>query len=287
MTEADLADGLRLSRASGWNQTLEDWRLLLSLGPGLFRVARRERTRRGLGRRRALRRRARLDLHDPRRPRAARSRPRHADLRRGAAPLRGRGARGSPALRRPGRDPRRPRHLPPARLLGRPPGSCGMRVGAARPAARSPGRRRAARRRRISTAVLERDRQVFGADRGALLRCAFASAPELAWTTTARRLLLRPSRRPLRTTSARSWPRTAECASPWSRACLSRPAQPAADPGRASRPRLAGGALASWASASSGRFTRMYLGEATPLARAGAGARDLRPGVRLRMRSLA
>ncbi len=39
MTEADLEDGLRLSRASGWNQTLEDWRLLLSLGPGLFRVA--------------------------------------------------------------------------------------------------------------------------------------------------------------------------------------------------------------------------------------------------------
>ncbi len=38
MTEADLADGLRLSRASGWNQTLDDWRLLLSLGPGLFRV---------------------------------------------------------------------------------------------------------------------------------------------------------------------------------------------------------------------------------------------------------
>jgi len=32
MTEADLAEGLRLSRASGWNQTLADWRLLLSLG---------------------------------------------------------------------------------------------------------------------------------------------------------------------------------------------------------------------------------------------------------------
>jgi hypothetical protein len=31
MTEADLADGLRLSRASGWNQTPEDWRL--PLGP--------------------------------------------------------------------------------------------------------------------------------------------------------------------------------------------------------------------------------------------------------------
>jgi GNAT superfamily N-acetyltransferase len=39
MTEADLEDGLRLSQASGWNQTIEDWRLLLRLGPGLFRVA--------------------------------------------------------------------------------------------------------------------------------------------------------------------------------------------------------------------------------------------------------
>jgi GNAT superfamily N-acetyltransferase len=38
MTEGDLAAGLRLSRASGWNQTLEDWRQLLALGPGLFRV---------------------------------------------------------------------------------------------------------------------------------------------------------------------------------------------------------------------------------------------------------
>jgi len=42
MVDADLADGLRLSRASGWNQTLEDWRLLLALGPGLFRVAEQE-----------------------------------------------------------------------------------------------------------------------------------------------------------------------------------------------------------------------------------------------------
>jgi GNAT superfamily N-acetyltransferase len=41
MTEADLEQGLALSRSAGWNQTLEDWRLLLSLGPGLFRVARR------------------------------------------------------------------------------------------------------------------------------------------------------------------------------------------------------------------------------------------------------
>lgn len=39
MTAADLEQGLALSRSAGWNQTREDWRLLLSLGPGLFRVA--------------------------------------------------------------------------------------------------------------------------------------------------------------------------------------------------------------------------------------------------------
>lgn len=38
MQEEDLASGLSLSRAAGWNQTLADWRYLLSLGPGLFRV---------------------------------------------------------------------------------------------------------------------------------------------------------------------------------------------------------------------------------------------------------
>jgi len=38
MTEDDLAAGLRLSRACGWNQTLDDWRQLLALGAGLFRV---------------------------------------------------------------------------------------------------------------------------------------------------------------------------------------------------------------------------------------------------------
>ena len=39
MAEADLPEGLRLSEAAGWNQTEEDWRLLLSLGRGRFRVA--------------------------------------------------------------------------------------------------------------------------------------------------------------------------------------------------------------------------------------------------------
>ncbi len=39
MAEADLPDGLRLSRAAGWNQGEADWKLLLALGPGLFLLA--------------------------------------------------------------------------------------------------------------------------------------------------------------------------------------------------------------------------------------------------------
>ena len=39
MTEAEIPDGLRLCRASGWNQQEQDWRLLLRLAGGRFRVA--------------------------------------------------------------------------------------------------------------------------------------------------------------------------------------------------------------------------------------------------------
>ena len=39
MAEADVPDGLRLSVASGWNQREADWRLLLRLSQGVFRVA--------------------------------------------------------------------------------------------------------------------------------------------------------------------------------------------------------------------------------------------------------
>ena len=35
----DIPDGLRLCRASGWNQREEDWRELLALSPGGFLVA--------------------------------------------------------------------------------------------------------------------------------------------------------------------------------------------------------------------------------------------------------
>jgi GNAT superfamily N-acetyltransferase len=39
MTLADVPAGLRLCRAAGWNQRDTDWQMLLSLGPGRFRVA--------------------------------------------------------------------------------------------------------------------------------------------------------------------------------------------------------------------------------------------------------
>jgi GNAT superfamily N-acetyltransferase len=39
MTEDEIPDGLRLCRASGWNQQEQDWRLLLRLASGRFRVA--------------------------------------------------------------------------------------------------------------------------------------------------------------------------------------------------------------------------------------------------------
>jgi GNAT superfamily N-acetyltransferase len=42
MTSADIADGLRLSGAAGWNQRAEDWRFLLEGNPGRFVVAMRD-----------------------------------------------------------------------------------------------------------------------------------------------------------------------------------------------------------------------------------------------------
>ena len=197
MTEADLADGLRLSRASGWNQTLEDWRLLLALGPGLFRVGVERRRRRGLGRRRPLRRRPRVDLHDPRRPGRARPRPRHAGVRRGAgASHRGAGAR-RPRGRGPRRDAGRPRPLRAARIRRRPAaradearGPTSGATGALAPSLRPEPDGLAATRLMAPAdrdAVLALDRQVFGADREAVLLDALARAPDLARVTVASR----------------------------------------------------------------------------------------------------
>jgi GNAT superfamily N-acetyltransferase len=39
MGQGDIPDGLRLCRAAGWNQRDEDWRLLLTLNPGRFVAA--------------------------------------------------------------------------------------------------------------------------------------------------------------------------------------------------------------------------------------------------------
>ena len=99
--------------------------------------------------------------------------------------------------------------------------------------------------------VLARDREVFGADRGALLRWAHASAPDLAWATPGGAYCFGRHG----DHSDHVGPVVAEdreSALALVRACLSPPAPPAADPGRARRPGVARRASALSASASSG-----------------------------------
>jgi ribosomal protein S18 acetylase RimI-like enzyme len=175
MVEADLADALKLSRASGWNQTLEDWRLLLSLGPGLFRVVEQEGRvvasagavrygdalawlcmvlvlpeRRGQGVGKAVFEEvlARLDAGGG----ASRCVGLDATPAGRALYLR-RGFRDGPSLTR-------------LQLLQRPTApAAGVRP----------------LRESDLPAVLERDRVVFGADRAVVLRHALSAAPRLAW----------------------------------------------------------------------------------------------------------
>lgn len=180
MTPADLEDGLRLSRASGWNQTLDDWRLLLTLGPGLFRAAVED------GRVVATGGAVRygrdlawicMILVDP----ACRGRglgtrvfddvlARVEDARRldgiqavgldatpaGRALYLPRGFVDGPALLRMRRDPGAPAGVPDGAARVRPLGEADL------------------------VAVLALDRQVFGADRAAVLRDAVLRAPALA-----------------------------------------------------------------------------------------------------------
>jgi GNAT superfamily N-acetyltransferase len=179
MTADDLEDGLRLSRASAWNQTLEDWRQVLSLGRGLFRVGvldgrvvasggavrygealawicmilvDPERRGQGLGTR----------VFDEVLERC------EAEVREGR--LRCVGLDATPA----GRGIYAQRGFLDAWALVR------MR---AEPAAAVPPEGAM----RLGTSALEgvlaRDRDVFGADRSQVLRWAFESAPELAWAT--------------------------------------------------------------------------------------------------------
>jgi GNAT superfamily N-acetyltransferase len=187
MTEADLEDGLRLSRASGWNQTVEDWRVLLSLGPGLFRVAVEE------GRIVAAGGAARygtalawicMILVDPaRRGHGIGTRIFDDVLGRTEALVRAGGLRvvgldATPA----GRGIYVQRGFRDAGGLVR------MRKGSGLescPAGESTIQDLTPAVRPLTAddldSVLARDREVFGADRGAVLRWAFAAAPDLAW----------------------------------------------------------------------------------------------------------
>jgi GNAT superfamily N-acetyltransferase len=193
MTAADLPEGLRLSRASGWNQGLEDWKLLLSLGPGLFRVGVAggrvvasggavrygdalawicmilvdpERRGHGLGTR----------IFDEV---LARS---ETEMRAGR--LRCVGLDATPAGRGIYAQRGFVDGLPPGveGPFGGGPGLVRMRFEPTAAPGDSP-----AGVMRLETSdlegVLARDREVFGADRRPVLRWVFGSAPGLAWTT--------------------------------------------------------------------------------------------------------
>lgn len=182
MTEDDLAAGLQLSRASGWNQTLEDWRQLLALGPRLFRVGvERERVVATAG---AVRYGDALAwicmvLVDP------------AERGRGlgtaifdevlsrcqalvhAGRLKSVGLDATPDGRRV--------YLKRGFVDG--PALVRLRAEPGGPSTASTSVDRIAEQ--DLAPILELDREVFGADRGPLLRGALAAAPELGWVARA------------------------------------------------------------------------------------------------------
>lgn len=262
MTEADLADGLRLSRASGWNQTLEDWRLLLALGPGLFRVgvecgrvvAAGGAVRYGD----ALAWICMILVGPESRGRGLGTRVFDEVLRRCEAELR------AGRLRAVGLDATpagRGIYLQHGFLDG--PGLVRMRVEATGRA--DPPEGVVPLEAPTLDRILEGDRQVFGADRGSVLRWAFDSAPELAWTT--RRGAYCFGRRGDH--SDQLGPIVAEdrqSAIALARACLSLPRRrPLILDARSEPGWLA--ALSELGFREQRRFTRMYLGEARPAAR--------------------
>ena len=178
MQEDDLAGGLSLSRAAGWNQTLADWRYLLSLGPGLFRVGVADGRVVAAGG--AVRYGEELAwicmiLVDP----DVRGRGLGArifdevgsrcegEVRAGR--LRAVGLDATPGGRR----------IYLQRGFADGPGLVRMRAEPEAPA-RPPGAVRAVAARDLE-AILSLDKEVFGADRSAVLRWALGGAPELAW----------------------------------------------------------------------------------------------------------
>jgi GNAT superfamily N-acetyltransferase len=273
MTAADLEDGLRLSRASGWNQAVDDWRLLLSLGPGLFRVALEDGAAVASGG--AVRYGDALAwicmiLVDPaKRGRGLGTRIFDEVLDRASACVR------AGALRAVGLDA-----TPAGRGIyvqrGFQDAGGIVRMRAERKGSDlgswPPGREVTPHVRPLAArdlpAVLARDREVFGADRGAVLRWALATAPGLAWVGEAQgRTAYCFGRHGDH--SDQVGPVVAEdpaAAAALVTACLSRPR---------SRPLIVDARVEpSWLAALAGMgfreqrpFTRMYLGEARPPAR--------------------
>jgi GNAT superfamily N-acetyltransferase len=173
----DVPDGLRLCRASGWNQREEDWRELLSLNPGGFLAAVAE--GRVVGTAGAMRYGAGLAwvcmiLVDPEsRSQGVGSRITEEVLRRlESVDVVGLDATpgGRPVYLKLG--------LREARSLARFDG----RAAPAPPPTASPAR---AMKPADLPAVLAWDRDAFGADRESLLRWLFAQAPDFAWCAPA------------------------------------------------------------------------------------------------------
>jgi GNAT superfamily N-acetyltransferase len=275
MTEADLEDGLRLSRASGWNQTIEDWRSLLSSGPGLFRVGAVEGTIVASGG--AVRYGDALAwicmiLVDPaRRGHGIGTRMFDDVLGRTEAAVRTGGLRvvgldATPA----GHGIYLQRGFQDAGGIVRMRAECKgsglelcfpeqVTIQDLTPAVRP-----------LTTedlgAVLARDREIFGADRGAILRWAFATAPDLAWVaTTAGTTAYCFGRHGDH--SDQVGPVVADdpaVAGDLVRACLARPSsRPLIVDARTDPAWLA--ALAGIGFREQRPFTRMYLGEVRPL----------------------
>ena len=173
MTHADIPDGLRLCRASNWNQLADDWRFFLDRGGAFVAVEDDDRHRQC--RVASLRRRLHVALDDAGRSRRAALRHRLAvdGSRARCAAVRLPACASTP--------------LPPASRSYRRFGfDGGVRAGAHHSRRVKP--RLAHRTSARSTpddlpAIFARDRDVFGADRAALLEDFYRRAPDLAWIT--------------------------------------------------------------------------------------------------------
>jgi len=173
MAEGDVAAALRLSRASGWNQTEADWRYLLQENRGRFVAAVRGERLVGTGGATCYATRlgwvCMILVDEEERGRGLGSRIVEAVLER-LADMRTVGLDATPSGR------------PVYERLGFTAASSLVRVGgAADEAARSPGAQTRLVEAADLDALLRLDREAFGADRSRLIRWLWAEAPGLAW----------------------------------------------------------------------------------------------------------